>query len=145
MQTEKSVEIERSIEDVFNYTTKKVAEWSIIVVEDEVIEEKPEGVGTKFRTVTEDRGSRMEFEGVITHHEPPTAHAVLMKGKQFDIKAEYFFEDIGGHTRVTQRSTVKAKGLLNIVFFLFGWLMRKSSCDALERELSNLKQLMEDD
>lgn len=143
MRTESSVEIDRPIGEVFEYTTRNVAEWSIIVVEDEVIDEKPEGVGTTFRVVTEDRGSRMEFDGVVTRHEPPTAHAVLMKGKQFDIEAEYLFEDLGGRTRVTQRSTVTGKGFVKAVFLLFGWLMRKSGCKSLEKELSNLKQLIE--
>ena len=143
MQTEMSIEIGRPIGEVFDYTVNNVAEWSLIVVEDEVLDEKPEGVGTTFRLVTEERGQRMEFAGVVTRHEPPPAHPVVMKGRQFDIEAEYSFEDLGEHTRVTQRSTVNAKGFLKAIFFLFGWLMRKSSCNALEKELSHLKQLIE--
>ena len=143
MQTETSVEIERPIQEVFDYTTGNVAEWSIIVVSDEVIDEKPEGVGTTFRMVTEDRGHRMEFDGVVTRHAPPTASTVVMRGKQFDIEADYRFEDLGGRTRVTQRSTVNAKGFVKAIFFLFGWMMRKSSCKAQENELLNLKRLLE--
>ncbi len=143
MLTEKSVEIDRPIDEVFDYTTKNVAEWSTIVVADEVINEKPEGVGTTFRCVTADRGRRMEFQGVVTRHEPPTAHTVVMTGKQFDIEAEYLFEDLGGRTRVTQLSTVKGKGLTKVMFALLGWLMKKSGCDAVERELANLKRLLE--
>src|SRR5262249_17888760 len=85
MQTKMSVEIDRPINEVFDYTTHNVAEWSIIVVKDEVIDEKPGGVGTTFRVTTEENGRRMEFEGLVTRHEPPTAHAVFMKGSQFDI------------------------------------------------------------
>ena len=138
MQTTMSVEVDRPIKEVFAYTIKNVAEWSIIVVKDEVIDEKPEGVGSTFRVTTEEKGHRMEFEGLVTRHEPPTAHAVFMKGSQFDIEAEYLFEDLGGSTRVTQRSTVHGKGFVKMVFFLFGWLMKKSSCNALENELLNL-------
>ncbi len=143
MQTTMSVEIDRPIGEVFDYTIENVAEWSTIVVSDEVIEEKPEGVGSTFRVITEEQGSRMEFEGVVTRHEPPTAHAVLMIGSQFDIEAEYLFEDLGGRTRVTQSSSVRGKGLLKVIFFLFGWLMKKSSRTALEKELLNLKRLAE--
>jgi len=143
MQTTMSVEIDRPINDVFDYTIHNVAEWSIIVVKDEVIDEKPEGVGTTFRVTTEEKGRRMEFDGLVTRHEPPTVHAVLMKGKQFDIEAEYMFEDRGGGTRVTQRSSVHGKGFVKVIFFLFGWLMKKSSSSALENELHNLKRLME--
>jgi len=138
-----SVEIGRPITEVFDYTIHNVAEWSIIVVKDEVIDEKLEGVGTTFRVTTEEKGRRMDFDGLVTRHEPPTAHAVFMRGKQFDIEAEYLFEDLGGGTRVTQRSKVHGKGFVKVIFFLFGWLMKKSSSNALEKELLNLKRLIE--
>ena len=143
MQTEMSVEIDRPIEEVFDYTTNNVAEWCSVVLKDEIVDQKTAGVGTTFRLITEERGHRMELQGIITRHKPPTAHAVLMKGKQVNIEAEYFFEDLGGRTRVTQRSTVNGKGFVKVMFFLFGWLMKKSSCNALEKELSNLKRLLE--
>ena len=143
MQTTMSVEIDRPIHDVFDYTIHNVAEWSTIVVKDEVIDEKPEGVGSTFRVTTEEKGRRMEFEGLVTRHEPPTLHAVLMKGSQFDIEAEYLFENLGGRTRVTQRSSVHGKGFIRVIFILFGWLMKKSSGNALEKELLNLKRLIE--
>jgi hypothetical protein len=59
MRTEISVEIERPIEEVFERTFECVPEWSIIVVEDEPIEEKPEVIGSTFKTITEEnaRGS----------------------------------------------------------------------------------------
>ena len=144
MQTEKSVEIDRPIDEVFEYTTNNVAEWSIVVLESEVIEEKPEGVGTRFRIVTEERGKRMEFDGVVTLHQPPVAQAVYMKGSHFDIEGEYRFEDLGGgRTRLTQRSTVNGKGFGKVILALCGWMMNKSSCNALEKELVNLKRILE--
>jgi len=48
----------------------------------------------------------MEFDGVVTRHEPPTAHTVVMKGKQFDIEAEYSFEDLGGSPATSPRPAV---------------------------------------
>lgn len=82
-------------------------------MKDEVIDEKPEGVGSTFRVTTEEKGRRMEFEGLVTRHEPPTAHAVFMTGSQFDIEAQYLFEDLGGRTRVTRRSEVHGKGFIS--------------------------------
>ena len=113
------------------------------MVEDEVIDDKPEGVGTTFRTVTEERGQRMTFDGVVTRYEPPKLHAVSMAGKQFDLQVEYRFEDLGQSTRVTQDTVVQGKGLIKLMFVLLGWLMVKSSCDAAQKELANLKKLME--
>jgi hypothetical protein len=40
MRTSGSVEIDKPIEVVFEYTNNNVAEWNTIVVEDEVIEKK---------------------------------------------------------------------------------------------------------
>ena len=143
MKSHASIEIDRPIEEVFAFTTTRVVEWSAIVVEDEILEEVPGMVGTTFRTVTEDRGQRMTFEGRVTRHDPPSLHAVSMEGKQFDLQVTYRFEALGGSTRVTQDTEVDGKGLMKIVFLLFGWLMAKSGCDAADKELANLKRLAE--
>jgi hypothetical protein len=66
-----------------------------------------------------------------------------LTGKQFDIEAEYRFEDLNGRTRVTQESTVSGKGFVRIVFFLFGWLMNKQGCNAVMKELESLKKKLE--
>ena len=138
-----SIEIDRPIDEVFTYTNEKVAEWSLTVVKDEVIEDR-HGVGTTFLCVTEDKGRRMDFQGVVTVWEPPTRSAIRLTGKSFDIEAEYRFEDVSGRTRVTQESTVSGKGFVKIMFFLFGWLMNKQGCKAVNKELESLKQKLED-
>lgn len=144
MQSEGSVEIDRPIEEVFRLTNDHVADWSIIVVEDEVLDEKPKGVGTAFRTVTEEKGKRMEFQGLITRYDPPDASAIRLTGDMFDIEADYTFEDLGGRTRVTQKSNVTGKGFFRVVLFLCGWLMTKSSCKATQNELNSLKRFCEE-
>jgi len=144
MKSQASVEIDRPIDEVFRLTVDHVAEWSIVVVEDEVLDQTPDRVGSTFRTVTEDHGRRMEFDGVVTRHEPPRNSAVQMTGKHFDIEADYRFDDLGGgRTRVTQSSTVNGKGLLSLAFTLFGWLMSKSSCKAAQDEMESLRRYCE--
>lgn len=147
MESRTSIEIDRPIEHVFKVTTERVAEWSIVVVEDEAIHETPDWVGTTFRCVTEDRGKRMTFEGVVTVHDPPTKHAVEMTGEHFDIHARYAFEslDDGMRTRVTTDSDVYGKGFFKVMFALCGWMMKKSTCDAGMKELESLKRLCEAD
>ncbi|MGI9455572.1 MAG: SRPBCC family protein [Aeoliella sp.] len=143
MQTAGSIEIDRPIDDVFRLTNEHITEWSNIVVEDEVLNKTPEGVGTTFRTVTEEKGKRMEFAGVVTEYDPPRHTAVQMTGDMFDLDVEYTFDDLGGRTRVTQRSQIKGKGWVKVMFFLFGWMMNKSSCNALENEFESLKRFCE--
>ena len=137
-----SIDIDRPIDEVFAYTNEKVAEWSLTVIEDRVIEDK-NGVGTTFLCVTEEKGHRMDFHGVVTHWAPPIKSAISLTGKSFDIEVEYRFEDINGSTRVTQESTVRGKGVVKIMFFLFGWLMHKQGCAASLKELESLKQKLE--
>ena len=144
METRVAVEISRVPEAVFDFTTQHVAEWSEIVVSDEIITEVPGGVGTTFRTTVEDRGRRMQFDGEITKHTPPTAHSVSLKGMQFDMQVDYTFDDLSGRTRVIQVSVVQPKGVLKLFFFLFGWMMKRSGCDAAQKQLDNLKRLLEE-
>lgn len=142
MRSHASIEIDRPIDEVFTYTNQKVSEWSLTVVEDHVLEER-DGVGTTFLCVTEERGHRMEFQGVVTRWEPPNLSAVTLTGQAFDIQAEYRFEDLRGRTRVTQTSTVKGKGFVRLMFLLLGWLMHTAGCKAAQRELESLKQKLE--
>jgi uncharacterized protein YndB with AHSA1/START domain len=143
MRSDRSVEIDRPIEEVFRLTTEHVAEWSIIVIEDTVLDEKPGGVGTTFRTVTEENGKQMVFEGTVVRHEPPFVNAVEMRGQYFDIHAVYLFEDLGGRTRVTQKSEVFGKGIFKLILAVMGWMMRSASCKALDKELASLKRFCE--
>lgn len=141
MRTTGSIEVDRKIEDVFEYTTNNVAEWSITVVEDEPLEATHDVVGSTFRCVTNNHNQVMEFQGVVTRHDPPTFHACRLAGASFDIEVEYAFERLDGTTRVTQTSVARPKGIMTrMFFFCMGWLMKKGSCDALEKELQSLKQ-----
>lgn len=143
MRSQISVEIDRPVDVVFRLTIERVAEWSIVVVEDEVIAETPEVVGTTFRTVTEDHGKRMEFQGVVTRHDPPRLHAIELTGELFDIESEYRFEDLATGVRVTQATSVTGKGFFRLFMLAFGWLLKGSHCKASEEELASLKRFCE--
>ena len=144
MESSVSVDINRPLPEVFRYTNENVSDWSITVVENEVLEETPEKVGSRFRMLTQDRGRQMEMTGEVTRYEENRLSEVFMVGQGFEISALYIFEDLGnGVTRVTETAKVHPKGVAKIFFFLFGWLMKKSSCDALQNELESLKEKLE--
>ena len=115
MKNQASIEIDRPIDDVFQLTTEQVAQWSTIVIEDTVIHQTHDRVGSTFRTVTEDRGRKMEFQGVVTKNDSPHAHAVRLVGKAFTIETEYQFEKLGNRTRVSQMTDVTGKGFFKIM------------------------------
>lgn len=146
MQQQASVEIDRAIEDVFEYTNTSVAEWSLTVVEEVPVETMPDGgVGSTFRCVTQNQGSKMEFAGTVTKWERPTLSAIHLEGQAFDIDALYTFEDLGhDRTRVTQVSVVQPNSLITkVIFFVAGKLFRKAGCEAAKKELVNLKEKLE--
>lgn len=144
MNTKGSVEIDRPIEHVFRLTNQNVTEWSTIVLEEHIINETADVVGTTMRTITEDHGRRMEFEGVVTHYDCPHASSIELTGEMFDLKVDYTFDDLGNGTRVTQESFVSPKGLMmNIMFRAMGWLMKSANCKALDKELQSLKTFCE--
>ena len=143
MHNEASIEINRPIDVVYRLTTEHVAEWSLTVVDDEVLHEVPGGVGTTFLTVTEERGKRMEFAGIVTECDPPRVHASFLAGAGFDIDVRYLFEDLGDRTRVTQVSDVEGKGLIGLMLKYLGWMMKQSSHQAAQKELASLKQFCE--
>lgn len=145
MNTEGSIEIDRPIELVFQWTVDNVADWSEVVLEDELIEEHPDVVGSRFRTVT-GTGSqgRLVFEGVITQFEPPFLHAIHMTSKTFDLDVNYEFEQLSANrTRVTQRSTVSFRGILRLIFKFIGGLASRASHEACMKELRRLKAFCE--
>ena len=143
MQNTLSIEIECPIEEVFRITNEQVAEWSLTVVANKVLDEGQQGLGTRFQTITEDQGHRLVFDGVVTCYEPPFKSAVKLTGKMFDIETEFNFEESFGKTRVTQTAKVRGKGFFEFYMFLFGWFMKRGQRRASTNELKNLKRLCE--
>lgn len=143
MQATGSIEIDRPIAEVFDAACNEMTMWSEIVVEDELVEDLPGVVGSRFRTVTEERGKRMVFEGKVTAFEHARLQAVHMAGQYFDIDTEFRFEEVSGGTRVTQLADVRGKGLFRAILWTTGWLMKKSQCKAAQKELENLKRFCE--
>ena len=80
---------------------------------------------------------------MVTRWEQPHVSAIELIGDTFDIEAAYFFEATSNGTRVAQKSVISFKGFLKVVFILCGWMMGKAGCDEAQKELDNLKQVLE--
>ncbi len=146
MIIEVSIDIDKPIDEVFLFTNNEVPKWSNTVVKEEVVEETPEKVGSKYKIHTKSEGREVILDGEVTKWDVPNASAINMTSSVFDIFAEYFFEDLGeGRTRVSQRSTITPKGFVKVMMWigkLFG--AHKKSCEAGELELKSLKKIMEE-
>ena len=66
-----------------------------------------------------------------------------MEGDAFSLTADYDFEEVPTGTRVTQRSTVRGKGIFKIILPVVALFMRKSNCKELQNELDRLKAFCE--
>ena len=91
MESSVSVDINRPLPEVFRYTNENVSDWSITVVENEVLEETPEKVGSRFRMLTQDRGRQMEMTGEVIRYEENRLSEVFLVGQGFEISAFYIF------------------------------------------------------
>ena len=114
------------------------------LVENIDLETTAEKIGSTFRCVTENEGRRMEFDGVVTRHDPPHLNTTQMTGESFDVEVEYRFEVLADRTRVTEISHITPKGIWLVIFFLFGWLLKSSSSAAAQEALDNLKVFCEE-
>ena len=108
MESRASAIIHYTIDEVFRLTTRHVPEWSEVVTEEGVVEDK-DGVGTTFRTVTQDRGLRMTFQGVVTVSEPPNFSSVYLVGDQFEMAVKCKFTDFGEVRRSFREPRAPAK------------------------------------
>lgn len=146
MKTELSVEIDRPIEEVFDYLHDHTVDWIESVVSDDVIREQNNGgYGTTFRVVTEERGQQMEFLGEITGWSRPRRSQSLLKGDAFDIDVEYKLESRSqGSTLVMQCSRVVPKSLMmKLMCFGLGWAMKGAGKRALRKDFATLKHQLE--
>ena len=146
MKTQLSVEIDRPIEEVFQYIHEHTLDWIESVVSDDVIrEQNGGGFGTTFRMVTQERGQRMEFEGEVTSWNPPRSSSCYLKGDAFDVDVAYELRSLNsGATVVTQNSVVYPRGsFTKIVFFLCGWAMKGAGKRSLEKDFARLKSQLE--
>lgn len=139
MKTQLHIDIDHPLGEVFQRTVHDVTKWSITCVEHEMLKETAEGVGAKFRLVTDDNGRRMEFMGTVTEHVPSSRSRIYLENKAMDLDVLYTFHETMTGTRVTQMSHAQGKGLFRIMLPLMGWMMKKSTCEAQRRELDSLK------
>ena len=69
------VDINRPFPEVFRYTNENVSDWSITVIENEVLEETPEKVGSRFRMLTQGSDSShmrsLSFKQISLGHDLP--------------------------------------------------------------------------
>lgn len=135
-----SIDIGRSVEDVFAFVTNPRNEprWHTDVQEATVTSEGPIGVGTTSRWVLRFLGRK---EGImeVTAYDPPNKAELTARSGPMKPTITYLFEPVDGGTRFTRRVDVEPGG----PFRLMAPMMRRQIPRRNGQFLVNLKRVLE--
>ncbi len=146
MKISHAIEICRAPDIVFDYirSPEKAMQWMTSVVEGEIYHETENFVGTTFREVIADKTGRYEMQGEITRFVPDTSIAFHLWGRYNEVHVQFTVDAVSGGSRLTQEATIRFRGIMKIIAFLFGRSIRKSIRRQSEKEFSTLKELCEE-
>ena len=142
-----TIDIERPREDVFAFLDdeKNLPKMVPNLVDQGLIHETPEKVGTTFWHVYEENGRRMRMTGVVTEHRPPERMAVKLDGAFFGLEVAYELEELGPtSTRLTQLSDARFKHVFKLMGVLFGRKMEREGKQAQVETFARMKAMIEE-
>lgn len=123
----------------------RLPDWVPNIVENEELEYQEGKVGSTFRQVYDERGHRMEFDGVTTAWEANRRLGVHLTGKSFDMDVDYHLEPIDTGTRLRQDSAVQFKGFWKVLGPLMCPFMKKSANKQLKESFEKLEAICLED
>jgi uncharacterized protein YndB with AHSA1/START domain len=138
---EKSVDINRPVEEVFAYATdiKNWPKWHETIVEAEQTSTGDLGVGTTFRGKGSMEGRTAEFTGEMTEYDPYKRSRKIMDFGNFTNEDELTFNRIDSGTRFTLAYDVKVRGFAKLLSSRINSAIRKE----LEQAVSSLTTILE--
>ena len=136
-----SVDILRPVEDVFTYLNdpKNYLQWETGVVENELITERPVGVGSKGRRVEKRMGTD-EGTWEITEHVPNESLAMTFESQRFTGSGGYRLEATDGGTRLNYWFIGNPR---KILFKLLMPLMMPMMRSQVRKDYAKLKGILE--
>jgi uncharacterized membrane protein len=141
IKIENSVEIDRPIEEVFDFVTniENLPQWAGPVQEAQQTSEGPLGVGTTQSQVAQFLGRKVETSQEVTEYEPNTRFSTKSTSGPLPMEIHYVLEPSGEGTRVSLEGNVDAGGFFKVAEPIVArMLQRQTTSDA-----ANLKELME--
>jgi hypothetical protein len=140
---EASIEINKSIEDVFSYVGEhfyvNYPKWAVEVVEFEPLDGKKVFVGSKAKQIREDQGSKVESIFEITDYKPSIK--LIFKGLTEPYSHSYLLEssEKNQSTRLTFRFELSE---IEVFMRPFQKLIRSSIEEGAENTVENIKNLI---
>src|ERR671917_1257327 len=142
IREEHTVVIERSVEEVFAFTTDPNNEslWQSTSLETEQTSEGEVEVGTTFRNTSKFLGRRIESTYQVTENDSPHKQCVRITSGPLPGAACYLFELAdGGSTRFTQTFETEVGGFFRLAEPLVGRAIRRQT----EADMATLKDMLE--
>lgn len=133
--------IDRPIKDVFTFVSNpnNMSKWNSAVVSLEQVSSGAVGVGSKFKTVGEMMGRRIEGEMQITAHEPDTKCGFQVNAGPMQVNLTLSFKTVGTGTKVS----LNAQGNPGGIFKLAEGVMTGQIKSMMEGNLARLKDALE--
>ncbi len=133
--------IDRPMKDVFAFVSNlnNMSKWNSAVVSLQQVTPGEVGVGTKFKSVGEMLGRRIEGEVQVTTYEPDTKTGFQMNAGPIQMNVTISFKTVGTDTKVS----LNAQGNPAGVFKLAEGLLQGRVKSMMEENLVRLKSVLE--
>ena len=133
--------IDRPVKDVFAFVANpnNMSKWNSAVVSLEQVTPGTVGVGTKFKTVGEMMGRRIEGEMQVTAYEPDAKCGFQVQAGPMQVNLTMTFKTVGTGTKVS----LNAQGNPGGLFKLAEGVMAGQVKSMMESNLARLKVALE--
>jgi carbon monoxide dehydrogenase subunit G len=133
--------VDRPMKDVFAFVSdlNNMSKWNSAVVSLQQITPGAVNVGTKFKSVGEMMGRRLEGEVVVTTYEPDTKTGFQMQAGPVQMNITISFKPVGTGTKIS----LNAQGNPAGVFKLAEGVMAGRVKSMMEENLVRLKSVLE--
>ncbi|MDD4877373.1 MAG: SRPBCC family protein [Dehalococcoidales bacterium] len=126
-------------------TPERAKVWQTNVAKTEILEKKPNWVGTTFRETIEENGRSVEMKGEVTAYIENQSLAMHMSGKYNVVDIEWHIRDLGEYTRLTLNSNIRFKSFLKFVSLILWPAFKRNIRGQLGKEYTKLKVLCEEE
>ena len=133
--------IDRPVKEVFLFVANpnNMSKWNSAVVSVQQITPGPVGVGTKFKSIGEALGRRIEGEVEVTAYEPDTKSGFQMNAGPIQVNVTLTFKTVGTGTKLNLNAQGKPAG----VFKLAEGVMSGQVKSMMEANLARLRSVLE--
>jgi carbon monoxide dehydrogenase subunit G len=133
--------IDRPMKEVFAFISNpaNMSKWNVAVVSLEQVSPGAVGVGTKFKSVGEMMGRRIEGEMQITAYEPDTKCSFQVNAGPMQVNMNLTFKTVGTGTKISLNAQGNPAGF----FKLAEPMMAGRVKGMMEENLARLKSVLE--